>query len=124
MLLTRRPKPSHETSFLTPKLGNLLMLRLAAFLKDSDATLRDIDEEHAVFDVGGPSFAERVFGQKFVPPVRVELTFTSLTREEGRSWNEQVEVGVLVTAARRHSPQFAPMAAYVCRELRGYFAAV
>lgn len=123
-MLFFRPAPTHETSFCTPDLGNLLMMRLAAFIRDSEATLREIDETQAVMDIGGPSFSQRVFGQKFVPPVRVRLTFASLEAEEANSWNRQAEVNVSITAKRRHSPQFEPMAAYVCRELRGYFAAV
>ena len=123
-MFRRKPLPTLETTFLTPDLGNLLMMRLAAFIQENKASIRSINESQAILELGGPSWGDRIFGRKFVPRVRVRLNFETIDAGTDACPNRRKRIGVCVTPRRRRSPHFDVMAAYVCRELRGYFAAV
>ena len=123
-LFRRRPLPSHELTFRTPRLGDLFMMRLTAFISETEAQVRAVDPTHAVLDLGGPSLGDRLLGRAFTPAVRLHLTFKGLTADESHSWNDQTEVHARIVARSRHSPEFGAMAKVVARELRGYFAAV
>lgn len=122
MPLFRRSRPSRRTCFRTPDLGTLIPLRLAAFVQAQRATIRRIEPNYAVLDIGGPTWADRLLARGYRPKVRLELTFTDA--EPGHSPNAETEVDVVVTPGSRRSPLFDQMAKYVCSELRGYFAAV
>ena len=123
-MLFRRSRPEHAVTFRTQNVGSLLMMRLAAFIEDTNASLQSINDDGAVLDLGGPTWGDRVLGRKFAPAVRLQLTFTHLDADTARSWNRQTEIDLTITPRSRRSPQFDAMASHVSRELRGYFASV
>lgn len=120
----RRARPSLETHFVTPDFGNLVMLRLAAFVQDHRATVREIAPNRAVLEMGGPTLSDRVFSRPFIPPVRLEFAFSDVDARRPATPNRETAVDVKITPRSRRSPKFDQMAKFVCRELRGYFAAV
>lgn len=113
-----------QDRFSTTKLGNLFMMRLAAFLRERNARLLDINETSARIELGGRTIGDWFFGREYVERTHIDLSFQESFEAASADPTKRLDVDVNIRPAGLGSGEFPQLAQYLMRDLRGFFAAV